>query len=131
MEFGLKVMAGKCKRKCIIIGIGIVLNQHTLTMIDALIWRRFCFMEIDLAHCFVMGYRMVFCKIISKADGTWFPVYLELALFDSVSYPIKSHIHCFGALSFNSIIYNALCTGVVSLDGCWWLWMTKKFKSRS
>jgi hypothetical protein len=53
---------------------------------------------------------------------------VELALFDSVTHPVKTHVHSFGVLLLNGVVDNAKGSGVVGLDGCGGLWMAHFFE---
>jgi hypothetical protein len=46
-------------------------------------------------NVFVMGWGMMFCKIVSKIFGAFTSMYDELALFDVIVYPIETHFDGF------------------------------------
>ena len=52
----------------------------------------------------------------------------KLALFDAISDPIKSHVHCFGTTLFDGLVADAGCTGVVGLNGSGGLRVTHVFE---
>jgi hypothetical protein len=39
-----------------------------------------------------MGRGMMFCKVVGQIVGAFAPMYNELALFDSITYPIETHV---------------------------------------
>jgi hypothetical protein len=43
----------------------------------------------------------VLCKVVTSIALAGFPVDFELALFDSIAYPVESHVHCTRALLFD------------------------------
>ena len=59
----------------------------------------------------------MFGNIISQVGFARSPIYIELLLLHSISYPIKTHVDCFGALLFDMIICNPCCGGVIHLNG--------------
>ena len=87
---------GVKKGKCIIIGIRILVDQHTLTMVHFSIGWLFTFMEVYAPHGSMMSWRMMFSVRVSIVCSAWFPVNIKLSLFYSVSNPEESHIHGFG-----------------------------------
>ena len=54
-----------------------------------------------------------------------FPMYMELDLADSVSQPVKTHVHCFGLFLLDAIGEYACCAFVIKLDWGRSLWMAK------
>jgi hypothetical protein len=42
----------------------------------------------------------VLCKVVTSIALAGFPVDFELALFDSIAYPVESDAHCARALLF-------------------------------
>jgi hypothetical protein len=43
----------------------------------------------------------VLCKVVTLIALAGFRVDFELALFDSITYPVESHVHCVRALLFD------------------------------
>ena len=80
-------------------------------------------MEVDRAHCTMVGGGMMFGKVVGEITFSPAPKDLELVLSHSVSHPVKAHVDGFGALLFYRVIDNAFSARVVGLDGCWWLWV--------
>ena len=70
----------------------------------------------------------MFREVICEVFGAFSPVDEKLALFDAISDPIKSHVHCFGTSLFNGLVADAGCAGVVGLDGSGGLRMTHVFE---
>ena len=62
----------------------------------------------------------MFGEVVGLVVCTFAPVDNELALTNSVTHPIKSHVYCFGTALFDSVVDNSGGAGIVSLDvGCW------------
>lgn len=74
--------------------------------------------KIEVSHCLVMGGWVVFCEIIGKIFGSFFPVYLKFFLPDSVADPMEAHVHGFGSLLFACVVEDAMGCCVVRLDRC-------------
>ena len=76
-------------------------------------------MDVRLVHnavvrCWVMLGVIVTKKIVCAT----LPVYMKVALVDTVLHPTEMHVHSFGfALSDGAMNY-ARGAGVISLDGC-------------
>ena len=85
-------------------------------------------MKIARAHSLVMSGRMLFGEVVSKVASARGPIYVELALFDSITDPVKTHIHSFGSLLFYGVVDDAEGSGVISLDWCGWLGMVHFFE---
>ena len=66
---------------------------------------------------------MVLGKVVRLVGRARLPVYSELALLDSISDPVESHIHRFGAFCLNGFVGDTLSCGVVGLDRCGGLWV--------
>ena len=86
-------------------------------------------MKVARAHSLVMNGRMLFGEVVSKVATARGPIYVELALLDAITNPVKPHVHSFGALLFYRVVDDAKGSGVVSLDGGGWLGMVHFFKS--
>jgi hypothetical protein len=69
----------------------------------------------------MMFWGVVLCEVIGKVGFAGLPMDAEVALADTVAYPIETHVDCFRAALFDGIIDNAMGTGVIGLDGCWQL----------
>jgi len=74
-------------------------------------------------HLFVMCQCMMLCKVVCQIFSAFLPVDPEVALADTIAYPVESHVDCFGLSLFNAVIDNTLHDFVVSLKGCCWLGM--------
>ena len=68
--------------------------------------------------------RVVFGVIVGKILGAFAPVDEEMALADTIAYPIEAHIHGFGASLFDCVVANAGGACIVGLDGSGWLWVS-------
>ena len=75
-------------------------------------------------HQLMMFSRMMLGDVVGQVGFSWFPVHLELVLFDSVSDPVKPHVNGLGSLNFNIVIGNPTGSGVVDKDWCCWLRVT-------
>ena len=56
------------------------------------------------------------------------PVDLKLVLTFPIAQPVKMHVHGFCAFWLDLTIDDALSHGVVSLDGCGWLFVPQIFE---
>ena len=72
---------------------------------------------------------VVLREVIGKVYGTGGPIYIELALFDSVAEPIETHVDCFRALLLARRVENAIGRAVVGFQWCWRLNMAELVKS--
>ena len=69
------------------------------------------------------GRRMVFGGVVCFVVWTWFPVYVKLALFGTITDPTES---CFKTTHFllaSVIVYNAMRCGVVCFERSSRFWM--------
>jgi hypothetical protein len=64
---------------------------------------------------------VVFREVIDKVGFAGLPMDAEVALADTVAYPIEAHVDCFRVALFDGIIDDAMGAGVIDLDGCWQL----------
>ena len=64
-----------------------------------------------------------FCKIIHKILFSWFPKYVEMALFDTVSCPVKTNVNSSLLSLFSHTFHYYDCFWVVSfsLGFCFWV----------
>ena len=74
---------------------------------------------------------MVLCVVISEVILSSFPMDVEMSLAYSIPDPIEPHVNSFRSLLLDSVIDDAFCTRVVSLNWSWGLLMTKKFQGCS
>jgi hypothetical protein len=81
--------------------------------------------KVCAMHKAVMGSGEILCKVVAEIFCAWFPVDDELFLVDSISDPIKRHIHCSGLALFECVVCNAGCSGVVGFDRCRRLFVAK------
>jgi hypothetical protein len=61
-------------------------------------------------------WQMVLGEIVCQVCISWLPMDAEMALVDTVAYPIETHGNGFGLTLFYSVIDDAMGTGVVHLD---------------
>ena len=78
-----------------------------------------------------MGSGVVFGKIIGAIEDALFPVDDKLSLSNAVADPIETHINGFGMFLFDGVISNSVCSTVVGLDRCGWLWVPQLFKGNA
>ena len=81
------------------------------------------FQKISRAHCDMMFWVMMFCEIIGAVSRTAAPVDKVLSLPDSITNPIESHIHCFGAFLFHGFVGDTAGSAVVGDHRGRWLGM--------
>jgi len=72
---------------------------------------------------------MMFGKVVGAAQNALALKNVKLLLADVVANPIKLHVHCFGALLLDCVIGNANECGVVGLQRCRRLRVTKFVES--
>ncbi len=70
---------------------------------------------------------MVLSPIVSIVGFTRPPIKFELVLAFSVSEPVETHIHGFGAFGLHLAINNGISHGIVGLDGSGWLFVAHFF----
>ena len=63
----------------------------------------------------------MFGVVISSISWPWFPKDMEVFLEIPIMYPMKTHIHCFGAFLFNDFVVYLNSCGVVHLYRGGWL----------
>jgi hypothetical protein len=78
-----------------------------------------------------MRSRMTFRIIVSLVECSFFPIDVELALADSIAYPIETHVKGFGALLFDAVDGDTGCSAIVGKHGCCWLRVAHFFQSSS
>ena len=84
----------------------------------ALMWD----MKVGWLHFDVVGWLVVFGEVVCMIVVSGLPVYAELALFDSVLYPIEPHVHGFGLFNLGAAIGkpSGVELSVAILVGCCW-----------
>jgi hypothetical protein len=80
------------------------------------------------AHELMMCGGVVFGVVITLVVGARAPVDEKLSLIDSITNPIKSHVHGAGSALFDGVTGDPGCCGVVCFDGCGWLRMAEFVK---
>lgn len=79
----------------------------------------------------MMSVAVVFGEIVGFVQNAFSPIDHKLALAGSISDPVKAHINCLGSLLLDGVVGNAGGSGVVSGNGCWWLFVAEFFKGDS
>jgi hypothetical protein len=77
--------------------------------------------KIAATHKPVVGCWMVFRKVVGEIVGAFTPVNDKLLLGDVVAHPVEAHVNGFRPALFYSYVAYPCCTGIVGLDGGWWL----------
>jgi hypothetical protein len=76
--------------------------------------------EVDGPHLDVVGGgMMVLGEVVTMVVRSLEPVDEELFHGDSVLDPVESHVHCLGALDFDSSVGESVGSGVVGGDSGW------------
>jgi hypothetical protein len=65
--------------------------------------------------------RVVFRWIVAQVFLTRLIIKFELFLCLAIQQPEVLHLHCTGTLAFDCVIDDANGSGVVDVNGCWWL----------
>ena len=65
----------------------------------------------------------MFGEVVCEIIGTFSPVYEKMTLLDTVTNPIETHIHCFGAALFYGVVADAGSACIIGLDGGRGLWV--------
>jgi hypothetical protein len=86
-------------------------------------------MHIIWPDMFVNVCCVVFRWLVAQVFLTRRIIKLEVLLCFTIQEPEISHFHCTGMLSFDSVIDTANSSGVVDVDRCWRLRMSKFVKS--
>ena len=73
----------------------------------------------------MMGGPEMLGEVVAEIFTSWLPVDQDMALFDTVSNPLESHVYCLGTFLLDCVIRNSGSTLVVCLNGCRELGMTK------
>jgi hypothetical protein len=71
----------------------------------------------------------MFGEVVCEIIGTFSPVYEKMTLLDTVTDPIKTHIHGFGTALFYGVVADAGSACIIGLDGGRWLWVAHVSKS--
>ena len=64
--------------------------------------------------------RQWFGEEVSQVVCALPPLDAEVSLPDAIADPVKTHIHSFGALNFNSVVGHAHRTSIVGEEESWW-----------
>ena len=76
----------------------------------------------------MVGPRVVFGPVVGQIVVARPPVVAELSLAVPAAEPVEIHIDGFGGLGDDFVVDESVGRGVVSLDGCSWLWMAELFE---
>ncbi len=98
-------------------------DKNTHTLLTQLVQLSNLHQRIPL-HIAMVGWRMMFCKIICQVCLTGLPINLKSPLLFPIQQPFKLHIHQFCTLWPDSGLYYPLCCGIIRLDGSTWLGVT-------
>ncbi len=60
---------------------------------------------------------MMLGEVVSSVGASFLPVNEKLALADTVTNPLKSHVHGFGTFLLDGVVCNARCSAIVSDHG--------------
>jgi hypothetical protein len=85
-------------------------------------------MLVNRSHSAMMFRWMMFSEIVAVVAFAGPPVNEELSLADTVTNPVKSHVHGFGSFLFDGIVGDAQCSAIVSSYGHGSLGMSKFFE---
>ena len=85
-------------------------------------------MDTHWANKLVVLRKMMFGEAITAVGFPRSPTDIELFLADAVADPTAAHVKGLGACLFASFIDNGIGSGVVHLDGSWWLRVAKFIK---
>jgi hypothetical protein len=83
------------------------------------------------AYVLVVGHGMVLGEIVGKIAAPAAPVHDELAFFDAIFYPVKTHVDGFGATLLDSVVNDADGRAVVSDNRRGRLWMAHFIEGRA
>jgi hypothetical protein len=72
----------------------------------------------------MMRWRMMFTVVVCQVEFPGTPIDMELALIDSVLDPVEAHVNSARLLLFDVVIGDPTSRRIVSLDWCWWLWVS-------
>jgi hypothetical protein len=69
--------------------------------------------------------RVVFRWIVAQVFLTGKKIKFEVCLGFAIQQQEVLHFHCMGMLAFDCVIDYANGSGVVDVNGLWWLWMAE------
>ena len=72
-------------------------------------------------HHFEMCCWMVLYPIVGKIHFLWPPIKPKMLLLLQIAQPVKAHNNCFCCFCHSFVCDNVIGSGVVGLDGHWWL----------
>lgn len=67
---------------------------------------------------------MVLRHVVGAVEGTLPPIYVELSLADTISNPVETHVHCFTAFLFDTVVGYASGCAIVRDKWCGRLWVS-------
>ncbi len=68
---------------------------------------------------------MMFGRIVAQVLETWVIMEFKNVFCFLIHEPPVSYFHCSGTLSFDGVIANFYCCGIVDVDWDFWLWMAQ------
>ena len=89
--------------------------------------RHIACVQVDWSHLHVMGGGMVLGKIVCKVKFAFGPYDNEVALVDTIRYPVEAHVHCLGPFEFGALCGKAMGGGIFSNDLCGLQLLAPKF----
>ena len=81
--------------------------------------------KITRVHEMVMSRRMMFGEVVGQVVSTMAPENMKITIRNTVTNPVKMHVHSLGAMLTNHVIDDADGAKIVSLNGSWRLRITK------
>ena len=83
---------------------------------------------IHWMHLAMMVRWMIIGEIFSQISSSWFPKHIVAALADYILYPIETHIHSFGTILLDGVIYYPVRGGVICMYWRFLLWVAHSLK---
>ena len=77
--------------------------------------------QIIAAHMAMISGRVMLGEVVCHILATLLPIYVKLALLDSVLYPIKAHVNRLGSPLLDSSVAETYSKRIIGLYGCSWL----------
>ena len=76
--------------------------------------------QIIVAHMAMMSGRVMLGEVVCHILATLLPIYVKLALLDSVLYPIKAHVDRLGTPLIDSSVAETSSKQIIGLYVCSW-----------
>ena len=91
-------------------------------------FQNYVWSEEFFSYILMVFYCMILGPVICIVQFSWSPVYVELFMAFSISWPVKTHVHCFREFMLDFSIDNRVCHCVIRLQWHWWLFVSHFFK---